>query len=320
MITPMEWLNYHHLLYFCVVGREGTVARASEVLGRSQPTISTQIHELEESLGEKLFKRAGRRLVLTDVGRRVFRYAEEIYSLGKELMDSVNGRPTGRPLQLVVGIADVLPKLMTRRLLEPALRLPDGVRLVCVEDRPERLLANLALHELDVVLSDSPATPEVNVRVFSHLLGECGVTFFGARRHAALRRGFPRSLNGAPLLVPTKNTTLRRNLEVWFEELDIRPLIVGEFQDSALLMVFGQTGEGVFAAPSVIEREVTKEFRTPVIGRTKKLRERVYAISVERKIEHPAVVAISDAARGKIFGQLTDVPSYAGLLRHVLAE
>ncbi len=302
MILPMEWLNYHHLHYFWVVGREGTIARASGVLGRSQPTISAQIHELEESLGEKLFSRAGRRLVLTDVGRQAFRYAEDIYSLGKELMDTVKGRPTGRPLRLVVGVADVLPKLMARRLLEPALRLPEPVRLVCVEDRPERLLADLALHELDVVLSDSPATPNVNVRVFNHLLGECGITFFGARRHAALRRGFPRSLNGAPLLVPTQNTTLRRNLDEWFDRNDVRPLIVGEFQDSALLKVFGQTGEGVFAAPSVIEREVTKQFRTPVIGRTKELRERFYAISVERKIQHPAVLAISKAARGKIFG------------------
>lgn len=302
MIRRMEWLNYHHLRYFWAVAREGTVASAAALLRRSQPTISAQIHELEESLGEKLFMRAGRRLLLTDMGRQVFRYAEDIYSLGKELMDSVKGRPTGRPLRLVVGISDALPKLMARRLLEPALRLPEPVRLVCVEDRPERLLADLALHELDVVLSDSPATPNVNVRVFNHLLGECGVTFFGARRHAALRRGFPRSLNGAPLLVPTKNTTLRRNLDEWFEALDVRPLIVGEFQDSALLKVFGQTGEGVFAAPSAIEREVTKQFRTPVIGRTKKLRERFYAISVERKIQHPAVVAISEAARGKIFG------------------
>ena len=292
----MEWLNYHHLLYFRAVAREGTVASAAGVLRRSQPTISAQIHDLEKSLGEKLFTRAGRRLVLTDMGRHVFRYAEEIHSLGKDLVDTIKGRPTGRPLRLVVGVADVLPKLVTQRLLQPALSLHEPVRIVCVEDRPERLLADLALHELDVVLSDSPATPSVNVRAFSHLLGECGVTFFAAGRHAACRKGFPRSLDGAELLVPTKNTTLRRSLEEWFEKLDIRPLIMGEFQDSALLEVFGQAGRGIFMAPSVVEREVARQYRVRVIGRTNQLRERFYAISVERRLKHPAVVAISEGA------------------------
>lgn len=299
----MEWLNYHHLLYFWTVARLGSVARATEELYLSQPTISAQIRVLEESLGEKLFTRTGRNLMLTEAGRVVFRYADEIFSLGRELRGAVKGRSPGRPVRFVVGVADVLPKLIAYRLLEPALHLAEPIRVVCREDKPERLLAELSVYGLDLVLADAPIAPTVKIRAFNHLLGECGVTIFGtAQVAAAYRHGFPRSLDGAPFLLPTDNTTLRRSLDQWFDAEGIRPLVVGEFEDSALLQVFGQTGAGLFAAPSVIEVEVRRQYGVQVIGRLEAVRERFYAISVERKLKHLAVVAISEAARQKLFG------------------
>lgn len=299
----MEWLNYHHLLYFWLVAREGSLAAASAELRLAPSTVSGQVRSLERSLGEKLFARSGRRLVLTETGRVVFRYAEEIFTLGRELRDALRGRPVGKPLTLVVGVADVVPKLVARRLLETALHGSEPVRLVCREDKPERLLAQLALHELDIVLSDGPVAPSVSVRAFSHLLGECGVVFFAKPKAAAgLRRRFPGSLDGAPVLLPAENTALRRSFDHWFASRGIRPKVVGEFEDSALLKVFGQTGLGVFAAPSVIAAEVQRQYEVRPIGRVEEIRERFYAISVERKLKHPAVIAISEAARHELFG------------------
>ncbi len=298
----MDWLNYHHLLYFWTVAKEGTIAAACKKLQLAQPTISAQIHALEHALGEKLFKRVGRNLVLTETGRLVYRYADEIFSVGRELMDTLRGRPTGNPLRFSVGVADVLPKLVAHRLLEPALELPETIQLVCRESTPAELLARLAIHELDLILSDSPIGPEVRVRAFNHLLGECGVTIFGSKELAtAHRRRFPRSLDGAPFLMPAGNTSLRRSLDFWFDSEDIRPSVVGEFDDSALLKVFGQAGAGLFAAPDVIERDVRRQYGVRVIGRLGSVRERFYAISVERKVKHPAVVAITEAAREKLF-------------------
>ena len=299
---PMEWLNYHHLLYFWTVAREGSVARACQRLHLSQPTISGQLRVLEEALGEKLFARQGRGLVLTEVGRTVYSYADEIFSLGRELMDNLKDRPTGRPLRLSVGIADVVPKLIAYRLLEPALKLPERVHVVCREDKPERLLAELALHGVDLVLADAPLSPSMRIRAFSHLLGECGVCFFAVPALAAVyRRRFPASLAGAPMLLPTDNTTLRRSLDQWFDAQGLRPQVVGEFEDSALLKVFGQTGAGLFAAPAAIEREVRKQYGVVVVGRVEEIRERYYAISAERRLKHPAVVAISEAAQHHLF-------------------
>ncbi len=298
----MEWLNYHHLLYFWVVAREGSVTRAAAELRLGQPTISAQLRALEDSLGEKLFRRVGRNLVLTDVGRDVLRYADEIFSLGRELLDSVKGRPTGRPMRFLVGVCDVVPKIVAYRLLQPALELPEPVRMICREDKSERLLAELALHSFDLVLSDAPIGPTVKIRAFSHLLGECGVTFFGAAKLArAYRRSFPRSLQGAPVLLPTDNTALRRSLDHWFDELGIHPVVRGEFEDSALLKVFGQAGVGIFAVPSVTESEVRERYGVEMIGRVESVRERFYAISGERRLKHPAVIAITEAARSKLF-------------------
>ncbi len=299
----MEWLNYHHLLYFWLVAREGSLARASAELRLAPSTVSGQIRSLEQSLGEKLFARSGRRLVLTEMGRVVFRYAEEIFTLGRELRDAVKGRPAGRPLSLAVGVADVVPKLVARRLLEPALELAEPVRLVCREDKPDRLLAELAVHDLDVVLSDAPVGPSIRIRAFNHLLGECGVVLFGtAKLAAAHRRNFPKSLDGAPVVLPTENTTLRRALDQWFAARGLRPRVVGEFEDSALLKVFGQVGMGLFPVSSVIADEVQRQYRVRPVGRLDGVRERFYAISVERRLKHPAVIAISEAARQTLFG------------------
>ena len=299
----MEWLNYHHLHYFWVVAREGSIARASTQLNLAQPTISGQIHALEEALGEQLFTRAGRRLVLTEVGRVVYRYAEEIFTLGRELMDTLKGRATGRPLRLVVGVADVLPKLIAYRLLEPALHLPTPVQVICREGKLDRLLAELALYELDVVLSDAPSNSLNNIRAFNHLLGECGVSLFGTPSLAeTYSADFPAALDNAPFLLPTDNTMLRRALDQWFASTGIRPRVMGEFEDSALLSAFGQTSLGIFAGPAVIETEIQQQYGVVVIGRLETVRERFYAIAVERKLKHPAIIALSAVARETLFG------------------
>lgn len=298
----MHWLNYHHLLYFWVVAREGGLAPASRRLHLAQSTISGQIRVFETNLGERLFRRRGRRLVMTEIGNLVYRYADEIFGLGNELQLALKGASPDRPLRLVVGVTDVVPKHVAQRLLEPALKLPSAVRIQCREDKPERLLADLAAHELDVVISDAPVPQSIRIQAFNHLLGECGVVLFAAPHLAPqLRRGFPRSLQRAPLLLPSENTNLRRSLETWLAERSLHPEVVGEFDDSALLGVFGQAGLGVFAAPDVIEKEVRRQFQVHVVGRIPEVRERFYAVTVERRLRHPAVAAISEAAREKLF-------------------
>jgi LysR family transcriptional activator of nhaA len=302
MLRGMERLNYHHLLYFWMVAREGTVARAAAKLRLAQPTLSGQIRALEGALNEKLFERAGRGLRLTEMGRLVFRYADEIFALGRELAESVRGQPTGRPLRLTLGVADGMPKLVAYRLIEPALSLKQPVRLVVHEQSTERLLAALVLRELDVVLTDRVAQPGVSVRVFNHLLGDCGATLFAAPRLAAkYRRRFPGALDGAPFLLPGATSTLRRGLEQWFEEQRIRPRIIGEFDDSTLIKVFGQAGAGVFAAPSIIESSVRKQYGVAVVGRLDSVRERFYAVSTERRLKHPGIIAITESARRELF-------------------
>jgi LysR family transcriptional regulator, transcriptional activator of nhaA len=293
----MEWLNYHHLLYFWTVAREGTIARASEELRLAQPTISGQIRVLEDQLGEKLFQRSGRNLVLTDMGRLVFRYADDIFGLGRELMDTLKDRPTGRPVRFQVGVADEVTKIIAYRLLEPAMRLPTPMHIVCRDGAAERLLTDLATHNLDLVIADTPISPAIKVKAFSHPLGESAVSVFGTVKLAAPRRkNFPRSLDGAPFLVPTGGKTLRRTLDQYFEQQGLRPRIVAELDDSALLTTFGQAGAGLFVAPTVLEKEVTRQFGVTVVGRLDSVRERYFAISVERRLKHPAVIAISNAA------------------------
>ena len=298
----MEWLNYHHLLYFWVVAREGGLVPAGKVLRLSHPTLSAQIHALEDRLGEKLFAKVGRKLALTDVGRVVFRYADEIFTLGREMVDTVKDRSTGHPLRVDVGIVDVVPKLVVRRLLQPALAIEGGVRLVCHESSYEDLLAKLAVHALDIVISDAPVPAGANVRAFTHLLGDSGLSFFGTRALvAAYRRGFPKSLHGAPVLLPLENLAARRLLGQWFDRHGIRPRVVAEFEDNALLTVFGADGLGLFAAPTAVEREVIQQYGVELLGRADEARERFYAISVERRLKNPAAIAIAEAARDEIF-------------------
>jgi LysR family transcriptional activator of nhaA len=301
----MEWLNYHHLLYFWTVAKEGSIVRASKELRLAHPTISGQIHRLEEVLGEKLFLRRGRHLVLTESGRVAYRYADEIFSLGREFVDTLKGRESGKPMRLVVGVADVLTPSLVRRFLEPAFRLGHPVRIVCRADKSvEEFVAELMLHRVDVVLSDGPPGPGVAVRAFSHFLGECATTFLATANLAApLRRKFPRSLDGVPFLLPGSPSAVRRALEQWFEGQDIRPSIVAECDDSALAKEFGEQGMGVFAIPSVIEKEVLDHYKVRVVGRSTAVRQQFFALSVERRIKHPAVVAICEAARHDIFGQ-----------------
>lgn len=293
----MEPLNHHHLFHFWTVVREGGVTRASEKLHVSQPTVSGQLRELQEALGEKLLVRSGRTVVLTDVGRTVYRYADEIVALGRELQQAVKGRASF-PARLAVGVAMVVPKLVAYQILEPALHLPEPIHLDCVHERPERLVAELAVYALDLVLADTPAPPAVKVRAYSHLLGECGVSVLATGRVAArYRRRFPRSLDGAPFLMPSGDSGLRLSLEDWFRAHGIRPRVVGTFEDSALIDAFGQAGAGLFAMPTAIEAEVERQYRVRVVGRLPEIRQRFYAITVERKLRHPAVIAISERAR-----------------------
>jgi len=298
----MDWLNYHHLFYFWNVAREGSVVKACEKLHLAQPTISGQIRALEKAMNEKLFARSGRNLVLTDVGRIVFRYADEIFTIGKELTDTLSRQPSNRPFRLVVGVTDVMPKLIAYRILERAYNLPEPVQIVCREGKADRLLADLSVHAIDLVLTDAPIDPTVRVKAYNHQLGECGVSFFATPDLARSLSGtYPQSLQGMPFLLPTDNTLLRRSLDQWFEVNGIVPHVVSEFEDSALMKVFGQSGRGVFAAPDAIRREVEAQHGVVYIGQAVGLTERFYAISVERRLKHPAIAAVVESARKELF-------------------
>lgn len=303
----MPSLNYRHLYYFWTVAREGSITRACKQLHVTQPAISTQLQKLEQQLGEPLFAKRGRGLVLTDAGRVAFQYADEIFSLGRELSETLRGRPTGKPMRLSVGVTDAFPKLLAYRILAPALRMDPPVHLVLQDDHPERLFAELSIKEVDLVLADAPLPPTAPLRAYNHLLGECGVTFFAAKGLAdEYAADFPASLNGAPMLLPVEGTTLRRSLVHWFGTVGVEPHAVAEVGDSALLKTFGQAGIGIFAAPSAIEAEIRRQYGVSVVGRVEEMRERFYAISIERKLTHPAVVAITQTAREALF-----VPSRA---------
>lgn len=298
----MEWLNYHHLLYFWTAAKEGSIARACEKLLLAQPTVSGQIKQLEESLGEKLFAKSGRGLVLTEAGRVVYGYAEEIFGLGRELQDVLRGRPGGRSARFLVGVSDMLPKLIAYRVLEPAMSMGERVQLICQEDTPENLFLALADHKLDMVLTDSPIGAGTRVKAYSHLLGSCPVVLFAAPALAKVyRKGFPECLEGAPFLLPMEGSNLRRLLDEWFETHNLRPRVAGEFKDSALMKTFGEAGAGLFASPAVIEADVKKRYSVARIGVLDSVIERFYAVSVERKLKHPAVMRVTEAARGGLF-------------------
>jgi len=298
----LEWLNYHHLLYFWTAAKEGGITRASEVLRLSQPTLSAQIRALEADLGEKLFEKAGRGVALTEAGKVVYRYADEIFGLGRELREALAGRDVRRRPLLAVGISDVLPKLMVQKLLAPALDLPEAPRLRCVEDETERLLGSLATHDLDLVLTDRPLAPSARLKAFSHLLAESGVSIFGAASLARRFGGsFPEGLRGAPWVLPAPGTALRRVLDQWMAAHDLQPRIVGEFSDSALLKAFGMGGSGLFAAPEATAAEIIRQYRVRRLGRAEGVQERIYAVNVERRLRNPAVQTLREAARAWAF-------------------
>ena len=291
----MKWLNYHHLHYFWMAARLKSVSAAAEELRLARPTVSTQIHTLEKTIGRQLFERAGKYLRLTDSGRIAYRYANDIFSLGEEMMNTLDGRPEGDIVRLRVGVADVLPKPIAAEFLAPALR-SEKTRAICFEGKPATLLAQLAVHELDLVLADYPMSPEYDLRAHNHLLGECGLSIFAAprlaRRH---RQGFPRSLHGAPFLLPTSNTAQRRSLDQWFLRRKRLPHVIAEFEDSELLKQFGQQGLGLFAVPAIIEQHTAQHYQVELVGRLEEVIERFYAISPERKITNPAVAMIIES-------------------------
>ncbi|MFO0666943.1 MAG: LysR family transcriptional regulator [Polyangiaceae bacterium] len=296
----MYSLNFHHLRLFTTVVREGSLVAAGRVLRLSHSTLSTQLRHFEETLGAKLLERHGRVLVPTSEGKLVFRYGEEIFGLGRELVDGLAaGKSTTARLR--VGVVSGLPKLVVHRLLEPLLTRDPSCVIVCFEDSPERMIGRLGLHEVDVVLSDAPAETGIATRAYSHLLGACGVSFFGAPSFASLGKEFPRSLHGAPMLLPLQGSPLRRALNVWFSTTEIRPRIVGEFENSALLNSMARSGIGVFASPAVLEREMQEQYGAIVLGRAPQVIERFFAITLERRIEDPAVARIRDSARDDLF-------------------
>lgn len=295
------FLNYHHLRYFWAAVKEGGVTRASRKLNVTQPTVSGQIRELEQVIDEPLIARNGGKLELTEAGQICYRYAEKIFELGQEMVEELKGRPPHRPVSLTVGIANSVPKLLAHRLLQPALGISTISHVRCFEDRLEGLIDELLSHQLDLVIADAPQPPDRQRRIFNHLLGESTVLFFGTERLAArVRRGFPRSLHGTPMLLPTQDTSLRRSVDAWFSKHQIEPNLVGEFEDPALMKVFGEAGAGVFPALAAVEADVRRLCDVRVLGAADGIVEQFYAISAERRIKHPAVAAVSEGARYRL--------------------
>lgn len=299
----MATLNYKHLRYFWMVGKTGSIARAAEQLHLTPQSISGQLSEFEAALGVKLFRRSGRNLELTEAGRRILSYAEEIFVIGDELLDALHDQKARKMLPFRVGIADSVSKSVAYQLIAPALKLGEPVRLVCREGRLTSLLAELAVHRLDMIIADRPMPANLNVRGYSHLLGESGLSVFGTRSLAKELRGkFPAALDNAPFLFPGEDVAIRQELVQWLDANDLRPRIVGEFDDSALMKTFGEAGAGLFVAPTAIVNHVCKQHNVIEIGRIDAVVEHLYAITTERRLTHPAIVAISKVARQDVFG------------------
>ncbi len=298
----MRHLNYSHLHYFWAVASEGSIVKAAEILHITPQTISGQLKLLEETIGQPLFNRVGRRLVLTETGHTVYNYADEIFTIGAELANVVRGSTSSGPLVFNVGVVSSMPKLVAERVVAPAFEIEDRLRIRCREAQLETLLGDLATHRLDLVLSDQPMPTGLGLRAYNHRLGESTMSFFVRKRDARRYKSrFPNSLTGATMLLPSANSPLRRQLDEWFEINEVVPDVVGEFDDSALMKAFGEAGVGIFAAPSAIEREICSMYHTGVIGRSETIKEQFYAISPERKLKHPAVIRITNAARDKLF-------------------
>ena len=298
----MEWLNYHHLFYFWLTVKTGTVSAAAESLHLARPTVAAQIKDLEKSVGQKLFDKQGRGLVLTEFGKQVHQYADEIFAIGHELREFIKTGHQGNRKRFVVGLPDVVPKHVAFELLKPALHMKNRPRTICYEGKLDNLLADLALHKLDVVISDSPAPPTLEFKVYSHKLGECGMSMLATPQLAKqYRAGFPKSLTDAPCLMPTDHTAVRRSLDIWMDENEIFPDIIAEFEDSALLKVFGQAGEGIFPVPTAIENLVKKQYGVHLVGRIPEVLDKFYAISAEKRVHHDATLLVVKQARNKLF-------------------
>ncbi|UVJ45674.1 transcriptional activator NhaR [Pseudomonas sp. LS1212] len=295
-------LNYRQLHYFWVVAKTGSIVRAGEQLNLTPQTISGQITLLEQTYGIELFRRVGRQLELTETGRQTLPYAEQMFQLGGELEAMLRAHPDEQQIQFRVGVADVVPKSIVYRLIAPTMELAEPIRITCREDKLERLLADLAIQRLDLVISDSPMPSHLDIKGYSQKLGECGISFFATQALAErCGQAFPACLHHAPLLIPGPETVVRSRLLRWFAEQQLQPRIIGEFDDSALMQAFGQSGSGVFIAPSVIADEIRKQYGVKLIGQTDAVTESFYAISVERKVSHPGIVAITEGARRELF-------------------
>lgn len=297
----MEWINYHHLLYFWVTAREGSITRASERLNLAQPTVSGQIQSLEKAIGEQLFLRQGRKLTMTETGRVVFGYADQIFTIGQELVDTLRNRPNPSLRRLKVGVSESLPKLVACSLLEGALAGDDPIHLTCREGDPEALLTELATFSVDLVLADAPIPSTVKVKAFSHLLGDSPVAVYGTEELIEkFGPDFPDSLDSAPMLLPTDRSVVRQQLDAYFERMDIRPHIVAEFEDSAMMKSFGQRSAGLFPAPMFVAAEIERQYGARAIGVIEGVREPIYAITIERRIKNPAVLEVTEFARNRL--------------------
>ncbi len=298
----MQPLNYKHLRYFWMVAKTGSIAKAALQLHLTPQSISGQLTEFADTLGVDLFRKVGRNLELTDMGRRILSHAEDIFSAGDELLEVVRNKSISATIAFRVGCADSVSKLIACRLVEPALSLPQPVRLICREGRLNSLIAELAVHRLDMIIADRPMPAHLSVRGHNHLLGESGMTVCAtAALAASLAPGFPACLDGAPMLLPGEDFAIHSRLLQWLEAAQVHPRIVGEFDDSAMMKAFGQSGAGVFFAPTVIASQVCEQYRLVQLGRIDALVEQVFAITTERRLSHPATVAISRAARDGLF-------------------
>jgi LysR family transcriptional activator of nhaA len=298
----MDWINYHHLFYFWLTVKTGTVQAAADSLHLARPTVAAQIKNLEKAVGQPLFEKQGRGLVLTEFGKQIHHYADEIFAIGHELREFVKTGHGENRKRFVVGLPDVVPKHIAFELLKPALHMPDRPRTVCYEGKLNQLLSDLALHKLDVIISDAPASPTLDFKVYNHKLGECGLTMLAVPALAKkYRKEFPHSLTDAPCLLPTDHTAVRRAVDIWMDDNEIFPEIVAEFEDSALLKVFGQAGEGIFPVPTAIEELVRKQYKVQLVGHIPEVRDKFYAISAEKRVQHAATSLVVKQARNQLF-------------------
>ncbi len=300
----MATLNFKHLRYYWMVAKTGSIAKAAEQLHLTAHAVSGQINEFEQTLGVELFRKVGRNIELTDAGRRILNYADTIFNTGDQLLDELREQITSRRRTLRIGIADAVPKVVAYRLIEPALKIDQAIRINCREGRLDLLLGELALHKLDVIIADRPMSPGSNVRAYNHLLGECGLTVFATSSLARQHKGqFPQKLDQAPFLIPGEDVAIQARLLRWFEEHQLRPTIVGEFDDGALMKAFGSAGAGFFVAPTAMQRDICLQHSVVAVGDIPTVIEQIYVITTERRLSDPAIIAMSQTAKNDIFGR-----------------